>query len=136
MDDAFKDFKEWMIVIFNNLLVLATDFRDSCEKLVKIIDRCNERHVILRMEESWIGVRLPTLFGYEVFGGEYRLSKRGRQSIAVIPMPISIRKVCRGSLEPLSTSRSIPDYSDLTADLNDTVYQIFSWDESMWKKNY
>ena len=56
MDDAFKDFKEWMIVIFDNLMVLATDFRDSCEKLVKIIDRCHERHVILRMEKSWIRV--------------------------------------------------------------------------------
>ena len=80
-----------MIVIFDNLMVLATDFRDSCEKLVKIIDRCHERHVILRMEESWIGVRLPTLFGYEVFGGGYRLSKRGRESIAAIPMHIDQR---------------------------------------------
>ena len=24
----------------------------------------------------------------------------------------------------------IPNYSDLTADLNDTVHQSFSWDES------
>ena len=88
MDDAFKDFKEWMIVIFDNLMVLATAFQDSYEKLVKIIDRCPERRVILRMEKTWIGVRLPTSFGYEVSGGEYRLSKRGRESIAAIPMPI------------------------------------------------
>ena len=28
MDEVFADYKEWMIVIFDNLLVLATDFQD------------------------------------------------------------------------------------------------------------
>ena len=88
MDDAFKDFKEWMIVIFDNLTFLATAFEDLYEELVKVIDRCHERHVILKLEKSWIGVRLPTLFGFEVSGDGYQLLKRRRESIAAIPMPI------------------------------------------------
>ena len=66
----------WLFVIFDNLLVLAIAFEDLYEELVKVIDRCHECHVILKMDKSWIGVRLPTLFGYEVSGGGYRLSKR------------------------------------------------------------
>ena len=136
MDDVFEDFKEWMIVIFDNLLVLATAFEDSYEKLVKIIGRCPERHVILRMEKSWIRVRLPTLFRYEVFGCGYRLSKRGRESIAAIPMHFDQKGMQRFLGAAFYFKILIPDYSDLTADLNDMVHQSFSWDESTWKKNY
>ena len=87
MDEVFADYKEWMIVIFDNLLVLATDFQDLYHKLLKVIDRCHERHVILKMEKSWIGVKSATFFGYEVSGGGYRLSQKRREHIASIPMP-------------------------------------------------
>ena len=45
-----------MIVFLDNLLVLAIAFEDLYEELVKVIDRCHECHVILKMDKSWIGV--------------------------------------------------------------------------------
>ena len=111
MDEVFSDFKEWMIVIFDNLLVLARDFQDLYEKLVRVIDRCHERHIILKMEKSWIG--------YEVSGGGYRLSKKRMESIAAIPMPTDQKGMQRLLGAVLYFKTHIPNYSDLTADLND-----------------
>ena len=41
-----------MIVFLDNLLVLATAFEDLYEELVKVIDRCHERHVNLKVEKG------------------------------------------------------------------------------------
>ena len=136
MDDVFKDFKEWMIVIFDNLLVLARDFQDLYEKMVKVIDRCHERHVILKMEKSWIGVRTASFFGYEVSGGGYRLSQKRKDSIAAIPMPKDQKGMQRFLGAALYFKTHIPNYSDLTADLNDMTHKNFCWDEATWSKDY
>ena len=136
MDDVFGEFKEWMIVIFDNLLVLATDFQDLYEKMVKVIDRCHERHVILKMEKSYIGVLSPTFFGYEVSGGGYRLPKKRMDSIAAIPMPTDLKGMQRFLGAVLYFKTHIPNYSDLTAELNEMVHKDFSWDESTWTKDY
>ena len=136
MDDVFGDFKYWMIVIFDNLLVLATDYQDLYEKLVEVIDRCHERHVILKMEKSWIGVRSASFFGYEVSGGGYRLSKKRMESIASIPMPTDQKGMQRLLGAVLYLKTHIPNYRDLTADLNDMVHKNFNWDESTWTKDY
>ena len=42
----------WLFVIFDNLRVLVRDLQDSYEKLVKVIDRCHERHVNLTVEKG------------------------------------------------------------------------------------
>ena len=130
MDDVFGDFKDWMIVIVDNMLVLATDYQDLYEKLVKVIDRCHERHVILKMEKSWIGVRSASFFGYEVSGGGYRLSKKRMESIAAITIPTDQKGMQRLLGAVLYFKTHIPNYSDLTADLNDMVHKNFNWDES------
>ena len=96
-----------------------------------VIDRCHERHVILKMNKSWIGVRLPKLFGYEVSDGEYRLLKRRRESIAEIPLPID-KKGIQGFPGAAVYSRTpVHNYSDLTADLNNTVHKRTA--EELWR---
>ena len=136
MDEVFADYKEWMIVIFDNLLVLATDFQDLYHKLVKVIDRCHDRHVILKMEKSWIGVKSATFFGYEVSGGGYRLSQKRREHIASIPMPKDTKGMQRFLGAALYFKTHIPNYSGLTADLNEMVHKDFDWNEATWRKDY
>ena len=38
MDEIFADYMDWMIVIFDNILVLADDYEDAFQRLVKVID--------------------------------------------------------------------------------------------------
>ena len=67
--DIFKDFEEWTVVIFDNFLVLANDHQDAYDKLEKILKKCEEYGIVLKMKKSWIGVETVTFFGYEVTHG-------------------------------------------------------------------
>ena len=69
----FEDFQDWTIVIFDNFLVLADDYEDAANKLERVIDRCAEYGVILKMKKSFIGASKVTFFGYEVTHGEWKL---------------------------------------------------------------
>ena len=40
---------DWIAVIFDNLLVMAHDYLDLYDKLVKVVTRCDEKNVKLKM---------------------------------------------------------------------------------------
>ena len=65
----FEDFPDWTIVIFDNFLVLAHDFEDAARKLERVIARCSEFGVVLKIKKSFIGYDKVTFFGYEVKKG-------------------------------------------------------------------
>ena len=44
--NIFSDFSDWLIFIFDNLLILANDEDDALRKLEIILDKCIERNII------------------------------------------------------------------------------------------
>ena len=62
----FADFDDWIIVIFNNFLILVSDYDDALSKLKKVLHRCQKTGLVLKMKKSWIGTDIVTFFGYEV----------------------------------------------------------------------
>jgi hypothetical protein len=46
MYDMFKDFIDWTIVIFDNILILANDQDECAKKVEKILQRCFERNSV------------------------------------------------------------------------------------------
>ena len=48
MKEIFEDYEEWMIVIFDNMLILAHDYDDACDKLKLVLDREYERGLVLK----------------------------------------------------------------------------------------
>ena len=136
MESVFEDFKDWMIIVFDNLLILAKDFGDLYQKVEKVFQRCDERHVLLKMEKSWLGVRTAHFFGYEVSSGSYKLSQKRREAIASIPMPKDQKSMQRFLGAALYFKTHVPFYSELTADLNEMVRKEFNWDPSSWTKDY
>jgi hypothetical protein len=85
---VFADFEEWTIVIFDNFLVLATD---TLSKLKRILERCQQHHLVLKMKKSWMGTTIVTFFGYEVQPGSWRLPKSRKDSISQTISPTSRR---------------------------------------------
>ena len=63
---VFSDFEDWIIVIFDNFLILAHDFIDATSKLELVLLRCQQHCLVLKMKKSWIGTDVVTFFGYEV----------------------------------------------------------------------
>ena len=50
--DAFSDFEAWTIFIFDNFLILADDYEDAYKKLEKVLNRCTEYGIVLKMKKS------------------------------------------------------------------------------------
>ena len=46
------DFKDWILTLFDNLLILCHMYDDNMDKLRKVRDRCNERNVVLKFSKS------------------------------------------------------------------------------------
>ena len=67
MLSVFGDMSEWVITLFDNLLVLCDSLEDGIGKLEKLLQRCDERGVVLKFaKKSWIGVQEVKFFGYKV----------------------------------------------------------------------
>jgi len=64
MTEIFSDYTEWMIVIFDNMLILANDYNDAYTKLELVLIRCKEYNVVLKLSKSKFGYSSVEFFGY------------------------------------------------------------------------
>ena len=133
---VFADFEEWTIVIFDNFLVLASDYADALSKLARILDRCRQHHLVLKMKKSWIGTTIVTFFGYEVQPGSWRLSKSRKDAISQMIFPTS-QKIMQSFLGAANFFHThIPNYADWASSLYECTVAGFDWNPLTWKKDY
>ena len=85
--EMFKDFSEWPITIFDNVLLLAHNEKDACDKLERFLARCAERNVILKMQKTWLGFSSVKFFGYKVSYGKYEMDDDRKKTISEYTMP-------------------------------------------------
>ena len=78
----FADFDDWIIVIFDNFLALASGYQDARNKLRKALLRCQSNGLILKIKKSWIATDIVTFFGYEVHPGSWQLSDARKSAIS------------------------------------------------------
>jgi len=132
----FEDFPEWTIVIFDNFLVLANDYEDAANKLERVINRCAEFGVVLKIKKSFIGFDKVTFFGYEVTDGKWSLSDSRKEAIEALPFPKSKKEMQSFLGAALFFHNHIPDYSEWSAKLYEMTHDGFSWDPGTWKFDY
>ena len=132
----YEDFADWTIVIFDNFLVLADDYEDAANKLERVINRCAEFGVVLKIKKSFIGVEKVTFFGYEVSQGKWKLSDSRKEAIEALPFPKSKKEMQSFLGAALFFHNHIPDYSEWSAVLYEMTHDGFSWDPGTWKKDY
>ena len=132
----FHDYLDFMIVIFDNLLVLATDYSDAFSKFQLVVTRCREYNIVLKFSKSYLGFSEARFFGYVVRHGTYELSQQRKESIQVLPMPTSQKQMQRFLGTILFFKSFIPLYSELTADLTEMLRDNFVWDPATWKRDY
>jgi hypothetical protein len=66
VQNIFEDFSEWMIVILDSLLILGNTYEGIYDKTTRVIDRCYQQNVELKMSKCWLGAEKVSLFGYEI----------------------------------------------------------------------
>ena len=138
----FADFEEWTICIHDNMLLLAHDIDDACNKLEMFLDRCIQFNIYLKFSKSWFGFEEVKFFGYVCSTNSYRLDDARSQAIMEIPFPNSPSKAVNTKRmqsflgAALFFQSFVPNYSDKSAVLNEMVHKSFSWDKTTWKIDY
>jgi RNase H-like domain found in reverse transcriptase/Chromo (CHRromatin Organisation MOdifier) domain len=133
---VFADFDDWTIVIFDNFLILASDYTDAYQKLQLILERCQQHKLILKMKKSWIGTTLVTFFGYEVHPGSWQLSTSRKSAIAAMLFPTTQKQMQSflGAANFFHTH--IPNYASWASSLYECTVSGFNWNPATWKKDY
>ena len=134
--EIFKDFVDWTVVIFDNFLILADDYVDAFNKLQRVLERCKQFGIILKMKKSWIGVDKVTFFGYEVTHGKWSMSQGRKDAIKAMSMPRNTKEMQSFLGAALFFHHHIPDYSEWAAPLYAMTHDSFQWDPGKWDKDY
>jgi hypothetical protein len=136
MEAVFTGFEDWMIVLFDNLLILATDYQDGYDKLAKVLQRCIDRNVILKFSKTWLGFDEVEFFGYMCSHNSYELTAKRKDSIMSWPFPQSTKQAQRFLGSALFFRHFVPNYSQLAAPLNELVHKSFDWSKASWTTDY
>ena len=134
--EIFEDFSDWAIVIFDNMLILANDPQDAYQKFEKVIDRCIERNLKLKMPKSWLGFRKVDFFGYVCRHKSYEVNPEKKEALGKIPMPTNTKQARSLLGKGVFFSSFTPRYSDLVAHLTDLTKSKFNWDKTTWRHDY
>ena len=132
----FADMEDWAIVIFDNMLILATDPADAFNKFKKVIERCLERNLVLKMAKSWLGFRKVEFFGYTCVHKSYEVSKDKKEALGKLEFPKTTKQARQLLGKGVFFSSFTPNYSTLTAHLTDMTKKGFNWNKESWKHDY
>ena len=137
MESIFSDMSQFSIVLFDNILVMADDFDDARIKLEKVLKRCIERNLFLKFSKSFMGFNEAKFFGYIIKEGRCELSQERKDAIQNIPFPTNKSQLQSFLGASLFFRTFVPNYSSLTAVLNDMTKNDFDWQSpSCWKEVY
>lgn len=127
------DIEEWLIVIFDNMLVCAMSQLELAHRLDVVLTICGVNNVFLKMIKSFIGFCLAAFFGYEVRFGSYGLKQDRLDALANTPFPTNIKQMQRALGGFLFCADFVPNYGVLAAPLYDLTKVSFDWSQDMTK---
>jgi hypothetical protein len=92
----FFDFTDWILTLFDNLLILCLMYDDGImDKLSKVRNRCYECNVVLKFFEVNVGFTHVKFFRYKVQDGRWCLDDDREQAVTDTPMPTDLKKMQR-----------------------------------------
>jgi len=136
MREVFEPMKDTVIVIWDNLLVLCDSLEDVKNKLIQVLELCDKHNIILKMSKTEIGYTSAEFFGFRVSEKTIELTQERKDGIKALKF-FRNTKGAQSFLGSTNFFRDfIPNYSGLTAELNDMTKKSFNWDPGTWKVNY
>lgn len=139
MSEVFDDFihERWLLVIFDNIVVVAKDVEDLLVKSRKFFERCKEYNLFLKFKKCTWGFPAINFFGYRVSKKGYHLLPEKVDALDAWQFPRNTKKMQSFLGFALFFSPFIPAYSTKAALLYECVHKDFNWkDPSLWKHDY
>jgi len=117
--DAFGEFRDWLVIIFDNFLILAYDHADLLAKLDIVLTRANERNFFMKFAKTFLGFSRCSFFGYEVTADGYRMDNKRIQGIVDMPFPSNQKLMLSFLGAALFTSNFVPHFASMAAELHE-----------------
>ena len=136
VNEIFSIYSDWMIFIFDNVLILCSDFRDAYNKLVLVLRRAAEYNLVFKMSKCSLGYTHADFFGYHVTNGTYSMGQSRLEGISKIVFPTNIKGMQRFLGATRYVADFIPNYSALSAPLCDMTAKAFDWNPKTWTEDY
>ena len=149
MSKIFNDMSEYVIVIFDNIVIGAEDMDQLTQRFRSFIQRCTEFNLYLKITKSYFGVSQLDFFGYEVTGKGFRLSDDKRSAVGNIEFPadkmsraakveriqqfLGLANFHRPLYVPVDNK---PSWVELTTPLYDMTTKSFDWNRHTWTLDY
>ena len=135
MSSIFSDLG-WVIVIFDNILILANGFDELYERFNVFLDYCIRFNVTLKMAKTWLGFPTVKFFGYLCRKGSYELTQDRKDCLRQITFPTTLKAMQSFLGFALFFKPFMINYSRLAAPLHDMTRKDFSWDSKTWSVDY
>lgn len=127
---------DWVIALFDNILIPCDSLEDALVKLKIVIDICYTNKVVLKFSKSYLLHSECKFFGYKVTPGRYELDADRKDNILQAPMPNSVKGMQRFLGAAIFFSEFVPNFAGVTARLYDMTKGDFNWKRSTWSHDY
>ena len=122
----------WLLVLFDNFLVGATDASDLLAKLELIYARAMEHSMVFNFGKCHFDTQVDSFFGMRINNdGTYTLSKTRTDAIRVLPVPTT-KKEMQSILGILVfASTFVRNFAQLACNLYDTIKLQWDWSQPL-----
>ena len=139
MHEMFHSLGDWLIVIFDNVLICANSQQEAVSRFGLFLDRAAHYKVILSFDKTWIGFDEVKFFGYVCRQHSFKMDPARYDPLRAIPFPTPPKQISKiRSFLGVTRMYSpfVKDYAEYTAPLDEMTSAKFNWDESTWKRDY
>ena len=127
---------DYVIALFDNLLIGAYSEQDLYEKINKFLDRCKKHNLVLKITKSNIGFEEVEFFGYRIKKDFYELTDDRKEVLKDIPFPNSLKSMQKFLGFAIYFQPFVKDYATLAARLYQMTTKDFDWNPKEWKEDY
>ncbi len=121
------NFPDFVIVIFDNLLILGHDETDMLIKIEQVFDKCIEHNMFLNVNKSDFCVTEIDFFGYICSKNSYRLNEAKFESIRTLVMPSDLKAMRSFLGTAVFFQPFVPNFVDHAAPFYDTTRKEVKW---------
>lgn len=135
VSEIFKEFDDWMIVIYDNFLVLANSYEDLYSKLELVFQRCVQLNLQLKLKKTFLGYQEVKFFGYICDGRthSYRVDPSRAVDISLIKRPSSLKEMQSLLGHGQSFIPHCKNYAMRAAPLTELLKKTINWkDPDLW----
>ena len=139
MHEMFHTLGDWLIVIFDNILICANSQQEAVSRFGLFLDRAAHYKVILSFDKTWIGFDEVKFFGYICRQNSFKMDPARYDPLRAIPFPTPPKQISKiRSFLGVTRMYSpfVKDYAEYTAPLDEMTSAKFNWDETTWKRDY